>query len=98
MPSGSCRDLCLTWTKTRPKYMPFLSHSYCRLCGVWYDKEEIDSARCECCNNILAIKPRLNQNKRKYNAVMNSIKWKKLHVPVKEYPFGDHVDKTGVLE
>ena len=61
-------------------------------------QEEIDSARCECCNNILAIKPRLNQNKRKYNAVMNSIKWKKLNVPVKEYPFGDHVDKTGVLE
>ena len=98
MPAGSCNSICKQDKISRPRYMPFLSHSYCRLCGVWYDKEKLDSARCKCCNNILAIKPRLNQNKRKYNAVMNSIKWKKLNVPVKEYPFGDHVDKTGVLE
>ena len=34
--------------------------------GVEIPKEDWSQARCKCCNNILATKPRLNQNKRKY--------------------------------
>ena len=98
MAGGHCRNLCLKWTKKRPKLMPFLTHSYCRLCGVWTEKVKLTGARCECCRNILAIKPRLNHNKRKYNAVMNTVEWKKLNVPVKKSPFGDHCDKMGVYK
>ena len=96
MAGGRCRDICVKWVKKkRPYIMPFLTHSYCRLCEVWFEKKKLSDARCKCCRNILAIKPRINQNKRKYNAVMNTVEWKKIHVPVKKSPFGDHVDKIG---
>ena len=29
---------------------------------------------------------------------MNTVEWKKINVPVKESPFGDHCDKMGVYK
>ena len=69
--------------------MPFITHSHCRTCSWWIPKKEWGLSRCKCCNNRLAIKPRLNQNKRKYIEVMKTINWKKLQSPISKNPFGE---------
>ena len=89
MPAGSCKSICTPLKKPRPSKMPFLTHSHCRECQWWIPKTFACSIRCPCCNNRLAIKPRLNQNKRKYIGVMNTMKFKNLEVPVRKNPFGD---------
>ena len=89
MAAGSCREICTSLKKPRPQKMPYLTHWHCRECKWWIPKEEWGLPRCKCCNNRLAIKPRLNQNKKKYNEVMNTIKYKSLQVPVLKNPFGD---------
>ena len=89
MPAGSCKSICTRLKNPRPKKMPFLTHMHCRECEWWIPRSEWHLPRCKCCNNILAIKPRLNQNKRKYMAVMKTIKFKNLQVPVTQNPFGD---------
>ena len=89
MAAPSCKGWCIGLKKPRPKLMPFTTHSHCRECGWWIPKEEWSQPRCKCCNNKLAVKPRLNQNKRKYQEVMKTIKFKKLQVPVTQNPFGD---------
>ena len=46
---------------------PFASHSRCRKCEIWIVHGYVwRDNRCPCCHGKLAMKPRLNQNRRKY--------------------------------
>ena len=42
----------------RPKHLPYLTHSHCRVCKIWFDKTTLEHPRCPCCSTILAILPR----------------------------------------
>ena len=68
----SCKEHCRTTYRldiVKPDNwrMPFASHSRCRKCEIWirhgiFYKDN----RCPCCHGKLAMKPRLNQNKKRY--------------------------------
>ena len=75
---ASCKGICdlirLKQLVRRPKRLPYLTHSQCRVCRIWFDKKELTSPRCPCCSTILAIFPRENGKKRIYREKLHGIK------------------------
>ena len=67
---GICDMIRAKQTLRRPKKFPYLSHSQCRVCRIWFDKTTLDHPRCPCCSTILAILPRENHKKRIYRKVL----------------------------
>jgi predicted Zn-ribbon and HTH transcriptional regulator len=67
---GICDMIRAKQTLRRPKKLPYLTHSQCRVCRIWFDKTTIDHPRCPCCSTILAILPRENHKKRIYRKVL----------------------------
>ena len=43
--------------------MPFLTHGRCRTCQAW---QKLSKPSCICCHSLLALKPRLNKNRKRY--------------------------------
>ena len=74
-----CRGICdlirLKQEVKRPKRLPYLTHSQCRVCRIWFAKKELASHRCPCCSTILAILPRENGKKRVYREMLHGIKY-----------------------
>ena len=74
-----CRGICdlmrLKQLIKRPKRLPYLTHSQCRVCKIWFAKKELASHRCPCCSTILAILPRENHKKRVYREMLHGIKY-----------------------
>ena len=74
-----CRGICdimrLKQEVKRPKRLPYLTHSQCRVCRIWFDKDTLESPRCPCCSTILAILPRENGKKRIYREMLHGIKY-----------------------
>ena len=70
-----CRGICdllrLKQEVKRPKRLPYLTHSQCRVCRIWFDKETLESHRCPCCSTILAILPRENGKKKIYREMLH---------------------------
>ena len=66
---GICDMIRAKQTLRRPKKLPYLTHSQCRVCRIWFDKTTLDHPRCPCCSTILAILPRENHKKRIYRKV-----------------------------
>ena len=68
----SCKGYCtvnnlLNTEKPDNWRAPFASHSRCRKCEVWIRHGVFyKDNRCPCCHGKLAMKPRLNQNKKRY--------------------------------
>ena len=60
---NKCKGVCDRYSESRPKKLPFITHSRCRICDYWYKK---CYNRCPCCGVRLATRPRLNTNKKKY--------------------------------
>ena len=73
-----CRGICdlirLKQEVKRPKRLPYLTHSQCRVCRIWFDKEKLVSHRCPCCSTILAILPRENGKKKIYRKVLHELR------------------------
>lgn len=67
---GICDMIRAKQTLRRPKKLPYLTHSQCRVCRIWFDKTTLDHPRCPCCSTILAILPRENHKKRIYRKVL----------------------------
>lgn len=64
---GRCDMYKKEWKKPYKVPMPFLTHSYCRRCVLWIEKEKLwNCGRCPCCHGRVSNKPRLNKYKRKY--------------------------------
>ena len=61
---GICDMIRAKQTLRRPKKLPYLTHSQCRVCRIWFDKTTLDHPRCPCCSTILAILTRENHKKR----------------------------------
>ena len=55
----------------RPQKLPYISHSHCRVCEIWFDKKEYINPRCPCCSTILAILPRENTKKPIYRKILH---------------------------
>ena len=74
-----CRGVCdlirLKQKVKRPKRLPYLTHSQCRVCSIWLEKSEFISPRCPCCSTILAVLPRENGKKRIYREMSHGIKY-----------------------
>ena len=70
-----CRGICdmirAKQTLRRPKHLPYLTHSQCRVCRIWFDKRDLETPRCPCCSTILAILPRENYKKKVYRAALH---------------------------
>ena len=71
---GICDLMRLKQLVKRPKRLPYLTHSQCRVCVIWFDKKELTSHRCPCCSTILAILPRENGKKKIYRKVLHGPK------------------------
>ena len=67
---GICDMIRAKQTLRRPKKLPYLTHSQCRVCRIWFDKTTLDHPRCPCCSTILAILPRENHKKIIYRKVL----------------------------
>ena len=69
-----CRGICdlirLKQIVKRPKRLPYLTHSQCRVCRIWFDKKTLEHPRCPCCSTILAILPRENGKKKIYRKMI----------------------------
>ena len=69
-----CRGICDIMRSNqaikRPKTLPYLIHSHCRVCKIWFDKTTLEHPRCPCCSTILAILPRENHKKRVYREML----------------------------
>ena len=69
-----CRGICdiirLKQDVKRPKRLPYLTHSQCRVCRIWFDKTTLEHPRCPCCSTIVAILPRENHKKKIYRKVL----------------------------
>jgi len=70
-----CRGICdimrAKQIVRRPKHLPYLTHSQCRVCRIWFDKKDLKTPRCVCCSTILAILPRENHKKKVYRAALH---------------------------
>ena len=71
-----CRGICdiirVKQNVKRPKRLPYLTHSQCRVCRIWFDREEYKNTRCPCCSTILAILPRENHKKKIYRELYHN--------------------------
>ena len=72
---GICDIIRIKQAVKRPKRLPYLTHSQCRVCRIWFDRKEYLSTRCPCCSTILAILPRENGKKRIYREMLQGIKY-----------------------
>ena len=68
---GICDIIRAKQTVRRPKRLPYLTHTQCRVCSIWFDREEYTHHRCPCCSTILAILPRENGKKKIYRKMLH---------------------------
>ena len=59
-----CKNVCAEKEKPDDWHIPFLSHGRCRTCQAW--QRLSFSNRCKCCNSLIALKPRLNHKRKRY--------------------------------
>ena len=68
---GICDIIRAKQTVRRPKRLPYLTHTQCRVCSIWFDREEYTHHRCPCGSTILAILPRENGKKKIYREMLH---------------------------